>query len=70
MVLFKVLTKKFVKDGTSQFQKFLVNFHKFRALFCMRLSQTRLPQVLRNMGYENACGWAQNAANGLDLDFF
>jgi hypothetical protein len=27
-VLFKVLTKKFVKDGTSRFQNFSVNFHK------------------------------------------
>jgi hypothetical protein len=29
MILFKVLTKKFVKDGASQFQKFRINFHKF-----------------------------------------
>jgi hypothetical protein len=27
------------KDGTSQFQKFRMNFHKFHALFSMRLSQ-------------------------------
>jgi hypothetical protein len=31
--------QKFVKDGTSQFQNFHVNFHKFHAQFCMRLSQ-------------------------------
>jgi hypothetical protein len=35
----KVLTKKFVKDGASQFQNLLVNFHKFHALFSTRLSQ-------------------------------
>jgi hypothetical protein len=38
-VVLKMLTKKFVKDGTSQFQNFHVNFHKFYALFFMRLSQ-------------------------------
>jgi hypothetical protein len=31
--------KKIVKDGASQFQNFYVNFHKFHALFSMRLSQ-------------------------------
>jgi hypothetical protein len=31
--------QKFVKDGTSQFQNFHVNFHKFHSLFCIRLSQ-------------------------------
>jgi hypothetical protein len=46
MILFIVLTKKFVKDGTSQFQNFHVNFQKFHTLFCMRLSQARLSQVL------------------------
>jgi hypothetical protein len=35
-VLFKVLTDKFVKVGTSQFH---VSFHKFHALSSMRLSQ-------------------------------
>jgi hypothetical protein len=39
MILLKVLTKKFVKDGASQFQNFRVNFHKFHALFSTRLSQ-------------------------------
>jgi hypothetical protein len=39
MILFKVLTKKFVKDGASQFQNFRVNFHRFCALFCAVLSQ-------------------------------
>jgi hypothetical protein len=28
-ILFKVLAKKFVKDGASQFQNFRVNFHNF-----------------------------------------
>jgi hypothetical protein len=28
-----------VKDAASQFQNFLVNFHKFHALCCTRLSQ-------------------------------
>jgi hypothetical protein len=35
---FKVLTKNIVKDGTSQFQNFRANIHKFHSLF-MRLSQ-------------------------------
>jgi hypothetical protein len=39
MILFKVLIKKFVKDGASQFQNVRVNFHKFHALFPTRLSQ-------------------------------
>jgi hypothetical protein len=39
MILFKMLTKQFVKDGDSQFQNFCVNFLKFHALFSMRLSQ-------------------------------
>jgi hypothetical protein len=34
-----VFTRKCVKDGASQFQNFRVNFHKFHALFSMRLSQ-------------------------------
>jgi hypothetical protein len=29
MMLFKVMKKKVLKDGASQFQKFYVNFHKF-----------------------------------------
>jgi transposase len=37
--LFKMLTKKFVKDGASQFQNFRVHLHKFRQLFPTRLSQ-------------------------------
>jgi hypothetical protein len=39
MILFKVFTKKFVKDGASQFLNFHVNYHKFHALFSTRLSQ-------------------------------
>jgi hypothetical protein len=40
--LVQMLTKKFAKDGASQFQNFHVNFHKFRSLFSTRLSQARL----------------------------
>jgi hypothetical protein len=36
---FKVLTNKCVKDDTSQFQNFHVNFHKYHTFFSMRLSQ-------------------------------
>jgi hypothetical protein len=39
MILFKVLTRKFVKDGASQFQNFCVNYHKFHALVSTTLSQ-------------------------------
>jgi hypothetical protein len=39
MILFKVLTKKLVKDGALQFQNFHVNFHTFHSLFSTRLSQ-------------------------------
>jgi hypothetical protein len=39
MILFEVLTKKFVKESASQFQNFHVNFQKFHALFSMRLLQ-------------------------------
>jgi hypothetical protein len=52
MILFKVLTKKFVKDSATQFQNFHVNFHKLHSLFSKRLSQARLSQVLRNVGSE------------------
>jgi hypothetical protein len=38
-ILFKVLTKKFVKDGASQFQNFHVNIHMFHSLFSARISQ-------------------------------
>jgi hypothetical protein len=39
MILFRGLTKNFVKDGTSLFQNILVNFHKFHTLLSTRLSQ-------------------------------
>jgi hypothetical protein len=39
MILFKVLSKKFVKNKASQSQSFRVNFHKFHTLFSVRLSQ-------------------------------
>jgi hypothetical protein len=38
MILFKVLTKKLVKDGASQFQNFRLNFHNFHSLLYMRVS--------------------------------
>jgi hypothetical protein len=68
-ILFKMLTKKFVKDSASQFQTSPMNFHTFRALFSARLSQARLSQVSRKIGSENAHGCAQNAENGFGLDF-
>jgi hypothetical protein len=39
MILFKVLTKKFVKDRDSQFHNIRVNFHKIHALFSTRVLQ-------------------------------
>jgi hypothetical protein len=33
------LTKKYVKDIASKYQKFRVNFHRFHALFSTKLSQ-------------------------------
>jgi hypothetical protein len=36
---FKVLSKKLVKDGTSQFQNFYVISHKFYALIHTRILQ-------------------------------
>jgi hypothetical protein len=36
-IWFKVLTKKFVEDGTSQFQKCCVNFHKLRARWILKM---------------------------------
>jgi hypothetical protein len=35
------LVKSVVKYGSSQFQNYCVNFHKFQALFSIRLSQLR-----------------------------
>jgi hypothetical protein len=47
MILFKVLTKKFVKDDTSQFQNFRVNFNRFHTLFLRDYHNlARLSQVL------------------------
>jgi hypothetical protein len=66
--LFKVLTKKFVKDSASQFENFHVNFHKLYALFSMRLSQLgMLSQILLKMGSENAHGCTQNAEKGFSF---
>jgi hypothetical protein len=37
--LVQSIDKKILKDSTSQFQKFHLNFHNFHTLFSMRLSQ-------------------------------
>jgi hypothetical protein len=37
--MFKVLIKTFVKEGASQLQNFLVNFHKFHAISSIILLQ-------------------------------
>jgi hypothetical protein len=68
--LVRNVDNKFVKDGISQFQNFRVYFHKFHALFPIRLSQARPSQVLCKMGCENAHRCIQNTENGLGLDFF
>jgi hypothetical protein len=39
MILFRVLTKKLVKAGASQFQNLRVDFLEFHALFSVRLLQ-------------------------------
>jgi hypothetical protein len=39
IISFKLLTKKFVEDGTSEFQIFCVIFHRFQALLPTRFSQ-------------------------------
>jgi hypothetical protein len=39
VILFEVLDKKFVKDGSSQIQNFHMNFHKFHPLSSARLLQ-------------------------------
>jgi hypothetical protein len=44
--LVQSVEQKYVKDGTSKFQNFCVNFHKFHAIFCARLSQ---PIVTRSV---------------------
>jgi hypothetical protein len=66
----QIVDKKIVKDGALQFQNFLLNFHKLHWLFSMRLSHSRVSQILRKMASENAHGWAQNAENGLGFDFY
>jgi hypothetical protein len=69
IILFKVLTKKFVKDSASQFQNFCVNFHKSHTLFCTRFSQASLSQGMHKMGSENAHGCTQRAQNFFSFDF-
>jgi hypothetical protein len=55
--LVQVLTKKFVKDGTSQFPNIHVNFHKFHILFSMRLSQLDLDMTRFAKGGFWKCSW-------------
>jgi hypothetical protein len=56
VILFKMLTKKFVKDGASKFQNFHVNFHKFHALFSTRLSL---------LGYAVCVRWVPKMLTGV-----
>jgi transposase len=61
-------TKKIVKDGASQFQKFHVNFHKFHAFFSTRLSQ--LDYVIASSytlvtEYYHVVATASNSFNGM-----
>jgi hypothetical protein len=70
LILFEVLTKKFVNDGASQFHNFQANFSKFQALFSKKLSQlARISQALSKTGLINAHGCAQNAENDFGFDF-
>jgi hypothetical protein len=62
--------QKVVMDITSQFQNFCVSFHKCHTLFCMRLSQSRLSQVLCKLGFKSAHGCTQNMENDFVFDFF
>jgi hypothetical protein len=64
VILNKVLIKKIVKDGSSQFQNFRMTFHNFHALFSTKLSQA----VLRKMGSENVHECAQNGESGFGFD--
>jgi hypothetical protein len=69
LILLRELAKKFVKDGASQFQNFLVNFHKFHPLFSTEYhSSASLSQVLRKM-VSDAHWCAQNAENCFGFDF-
>jgi hypothetical protein len=61
--------QKCMKDDALQFQKFLMNIHKFQALFSLKLSQARLSQVLREIGSKNAYGCARGAENDFSFDF-
>jgi hypothetical protein len=63
--LVQSVDKKELKHGASQLQNFSENFHKFHALFSMRL-----PQVLRKMGFEIAHRYTQNAGMASALTFF
>jgi hypothetical protein len=59
-----------VKEGTSQFQNFRADFHKFMHGSLQNHSYAMLPQVLCKMGSENAHGCAQNAEHSFSFDFF
>jgi hypothetical protein len=55
--LIESIDQKFVKDSTSQFQNFRVNFHKFHALFSTRL--------LVRLGYHKLCArWVPKVLRG------
>jgi hypothetical protein len=64
--------QKFMEYDASKSKNFRVNFHKFQAFFCTKLSQLGWAIVtnLCKIGSENAHGCAQNAQNGFDFDFF
>jgi hypothetical protein len=66
-ILFRVLAKKFVKDGASQFQKFHVNVHKFHALFFTRLSQSG--KAITNVAQDVFRKCSQNAEKSFAFNF-
>jgi hypothetical protein len=70
MISFEVLTKTFVRDSTSQFQNFCVDFHKFHALFSTGLSHLGLTITsFAQDGFQNAHGCAQNTEDGFGFNF-
>jgi hypothetical protein len=72
MILFKLLTKKSVKDSALQFQILRVNFHKFHARFSRRLSQ--LEEAIRSFvqdGFQKMLKGAHKMQRmGLGFNFF
>jgi hypothetical protein len=65
MILFKVLSNKFVNDSASQFQNFCVDAH-----CSLRNCQSydKLPKVLHKTGSENAHRRTQNKGNGFGFN--